>query len=81
MSTENNINTPIVNEASELNWSSFDSLITENNCKVSVLAKELGIPTTDLKKAMVEHYGNRIVFKRGRKGGVYWATTNTEQGE
>jgi hypothetical protein len=37
-----------------------------------VLAAELSVPIADLKKAMIEHYGDKIEFRRGRTGGVFW---------
>jgi len=65
--------TNIVNEKLELNWESIDTLITNKQCKIQHLSKELNVSQKDVKNALIEHYGTRIVFKRGRYGGVYWA--------
>jgi hypothetical protein len=34
------------------------------------LAKEMRIPVGELRTALVESFGNRITFKRGRTGGI-----------
>lgn len=34
------------------------------------LAKEKNISPTEVRNALVEHFGNRIQFKRGRTGGI-----------
>jgi hypothetical protein len=56
----------------ELNWETFDKLITNNQCKVIKLAEELNIKQSDLRQSLIHHYGDRIEFKRGRNGGVRW---------
>ena len=34
------------------------------------LAKELKVPVNEVRNALVEEFGNRITFKRGRTGGI-----------
>jgi len=34
------------------------------------LAKEMKIPVSEIRTALVESFGNRISFKRGRTGGI-----------
>jgi hypothetical protein len=58
----------------ELNiqWDNIDSMITEGSCKINKLAKDLNVNVIDLRKMIQAHYGTRIFFKKGRRGGVYW---------
>jgi hypothetical protein len=55
-----------------IEWTNVDNLINDGQCKVSILAKELGMSQEDLKTALVEHYAEKIEFRRGRNGGVFW---------
>jgi hypothetical protein len=52
----------------------FDSLVTRstNGERITVkhLAREFKMKSPDLKKALVDHFGSRIQFKRGRTGGI-----------
>ena len=34
------------------------------------LAKEIKVPVNEVRNALVEEFGNRITFKRGRTGGI-----------
>lgn len=34
------------------------------------LAKEMKISVAEIRNALVEEFGNRVVFKRGRTGGI-----------
>jgi hypothetical protein len=56
----------------QIEWSNVDKMIDDGNCKINILAKELGVKQDLLRDAFVKHYGDKIEFKRGRKGGVYW---------
>lgn len=57
----------------EINWDEITSLITAGNAKLSSLAVQLSVPSADLKAEMLRHYGEgKLLFKRGRKGGVYF---------
>lgn len=66
------------NNTVTINWKEVDSLIKNNKAKLTILAKQYDIPTAQLKTAMLEHYGNRITFVRGRNGGIRFATPNTK---
>ena len=37
---------------------------------VKHLAREFGMKAPDVKRALVAHFGTRILFKRGRTGGI-----------
>lgn len=58
----------------ELNWDAIDNLINNKMAKLSNLSKELKIKSSELHDILVGHYGDRIVFKRGRNGGIFWST-------
>lgn len=57
-----------------INWQSIDTLIGQGNCKVKQLADDMNANPVDLRNLITEHYGDRIEFRRGRAGGVYWRT-------
>lgn len=44
-----------------------------DNQRVTVvnLAKEMKVPVAEVRNALVEAFGNRVIFKRGRNGGIY----------
>ena len=52
----------------------FDAIRTRANngerITVKHLAKEFGMKSVDFKKALVDHFGSQIVFRRGRTGGI-----------
>ena len=61
-----------VNEI-EIKWEEFETLVSERKAKLSLLAKEWSVYPMDLKKFLVNKYGEKIVFKKGRNGGIYWS--------
>ena len=61
-----------VNEI-EIKWEEFESLVSEKKAKLSLLAKEFSVYPMDLKNFLVKKYGEKIVFKKGRNGGIYWS--------
>lgn len=51
----------------------FTSLVTRSSTErltVKHLAREFKMKSPDMKKALVDHFGSRIQFKRGRTGGI-----------
>jgi len=44
-----------------------------NSAKLANWAKSLNTNPADLRLVLVEYFGNRVEFKRGRNGGIYWA--------
>ena len=46
------------------------SLKKGNRETVKVMAMTLGCTIAMLRKALIEHYGSRIVFTKGRTGGI-----------
>lgn len=57
---------------STINWSEIDQLIDNGNCKIANLATSLNANPAELRNIFINHYGNRIMFARGRNGGVRW---------
>ena len=62
-----NESTSVVIDAENL-----EQLLKTQGIKVNKMAKELGVSATELKKCLVERFGDNIEFRRGRNGGVYW---------
>ena len=51
----------------------FAALVTRSATErltVKHLAREFKMKSPDMKKALVDHFGSRIQFKRGRTGGI-----------
>jgi len=51
----------------------FASLVTRSATErltVKHLSREFKMKSPDMKKALVDHFGSRIQFKRGRTGGI-----------
>lgn len=51
---------------------SLTERINQNNCSVINLATEIGAKQSDVRAVLNEYFGDRIIFKRGRNGGVRW---------
>lgn len=62
----------IVNDDQTLNWQAVEEAIRAGTFRVSVYAKHIGVAEGDLRASLVQYFGNRIGFRRGRKGGVYF---------
>ena len=67
---------PVEEIIAKINFAQIDTLINNKQCKLSKLAVDLGISQPELRLAMRHHYGDRIEFKRGRSGGIFWSTVN-----
>lgn len=60
-------------ESTTVEWSKVDALIEAKTCKLKSLAESLGVSDlTYMRELLVTHYGERIEFKRGRAGGIFW---------
>lgn len=64
--------------AGSIQWESMDKLIDVGNCRLSLIAEELNANVVDLREQFIAHYGDKIVFKRGRNGGVFWSNQVTD---
>lgn len=56
----------------KMNWPTIEASITAGTCKVSKLADELGVKPIEVRNLLLQQYNDKIVFKVGRTGGVYW---------
>lgn len=61
-----------------IQWDSIDGMINDGKCRIIVISKELKVPAVELRKAFDSHYKDRITYKRGRNGGVFWSETKKE---
>lgn len=50
-----------------------------NSAKLANWAKSLNTNPADLRLVLVEYFGNRVEFKRGRNGGIYWVESTEGQ--
>ena len=58
-----------------LDWTQIDAdLKAGNRVSLSHLAQAHKVFPIDLRKIFEARYGDQIIFKRGRTGGVFWKT-------
>ena len=56
-----------------LDWTAIEAdLNAGRKVSLSILAKTHQVFPIDLRTIFQNRYGDRIVFKRGRTGGIYW---------
>ena len=56
-----------------LDWTAIEAdLDAGRKVSLSILAKTHQVFPIDLRKIFQNRYGDRIIFKRGRTGGIYW---------
>lgn len=60
--------------SASIDWVAMDALINQGKCKISLLEDQLEANPADLKNLFVAHYGDKIEFRRGRNGGVFWTS-------
>lgn len=59
-----------------LDWAGIEAALNGGGrVSLSHLAKAHKVFPIDLRKIFEARYGDRIVFKRGRSGGVYWKSS------
>ena len=54
-----------------INWSEVEASINAGSFKIKTFAEAKGWSQASLKESLVEHFGDNILFKRGRTGGVF----------
>ena len=57
-----------------INWTDFENSMASGSAKLCDLASQYNIYPVDMKELLIKKYENHIVFKKGRNGGIYWAT-------
>lgn len=61
-----------------LDWSAIEAdLNAGRRVSLSHMAKAHKVFPIDLRRLFESRYGSRVVFRRGRSGGVYWSTAST----
>lgn len=64
-----------------LDWTAIEAdLNAGRKVSLSILAKTHQVFPIDLRKIFQSRYGDRIIFKRGRTGGIYWKSLNASVG-
>jgi hypothetical protein len=75
-STQNNESGQPNNSPIELNWSEIESLIKDRKMKTAEYAASKNLSVNDFRQMLVDQYGSRLVFRRGRGGGPMFVETN-----
>lgn len=55
-------------------WTAFETMMASGSAKLVALANQYNVYPAHLKAAIISKYGNQIAFKKGRNGGIIWAT-------
>ena len=59
-----------------LDWVSIEATLNSGaRVSLSHLAKTHNVFPIDLRKIFQARFGDRVIFRRGRSGGVYWKTS------
>ncbi len=59
-----------------LDWASIEATLKSGNrVSLSHLAQTHKVFPIDLRKIFESRYGDQIIFKRGRTGGVFWKSS------
>ena len=53
-----------------LNWNTVESDIKAGTVKVDITSRTLGVTSQEFRQELVNRFGSRVQFRRGRKGGV-----------
>ena len=56
-----------------VNFETINEQLDNGGFKLSQMAEQLNANAADLRTIIVDHYGDRITFVRGRNGGVKWS--------
>lgn len=64
-----------------VDWDGFEKLIENKQAKLSLLSKKYKVYPSELKEIITVKYGEKVVFKKGRYGGIFWnETPNNKEG-
>lgn len=78
----NNLTVEISQEARKIfdnvDWSQVTVDIQSGKVKVKQMSETLGVNGKELRQELINRYGNRIEFRRGRTGGVRLLPTGDE---
>jgi hypothetical protein len=62
-----------------VDWVYVDRMIDNSQAKLGLLANKYNLENTDMRKLIIQHYQDRVTFKRGRAGGIMWNTCNKKR--
>ena len=61
-----------------IDWSYVNKMIDNDQAKLSLLASKYNLNSQDMRELIIKHYGETVVFRRGRAGGILWNPNNKE---
>ncbi|MBC8282211.1 MAG: hypothetical protein H8E32_00215 [Nitrospinae bacterium] len=64
-----------------IDWDYFEKLINNNQAKLSLLSTKYKLYPSEIKELLSNKYGDKIVFKKGRYGGIFWTKELTKENE
>ena len=68
--TLNTVSNPSATDSTDL-IGLLESLMSSGCVTLPDFAKAAGVGPESARRALIDHYGTRIEFRRGRKGGIY----------
>src|SRR5690606_7207759 len=60
----------------KIDWDHLERLINKGQAKLTLLAQKYKLYTNEIKELIYNKYKNKILFKKGRGGGLVWNTNN-----
>lgn len=54
----------------DMDWNSVEAAIRSNSVSVKNTAASMGVSQAEFRQELINRYGDRIVFVRGRNGGA-----------
>ena len=61
-----------------VDWNYVKKMIDNDQAKLSLLASRYNLNPQDMRELIIKHYGETVVFRRGRSGGILWKPNNKE---
>tara|TARA_Y100000296_G_C5055952_1_gene197281 strand:+ start:97 stop:621 length:525 start_codon:yes stop_codon:yes gene_type:complete len=62
----------------DVDWTYVNKIIDNKQAKLSLLASKYNLNSQDMRGLIIKHYGDSVVFRRGRAGGVLWNPKNKD---
>ena len=60
-----------------VDWNQIDTELDSGRVRLADHATTHSVSIPTMRKVFADHYGLRVVFKRGRTGGVFWASQDS----
>jgi hypothetical protein len=55
-----------------VDWENFEKLVENKQAKLTLLSKRYKIYPAEMRAILSEKYGERLEFRKGRYGGIFW---------